>query len=504
MPTSNSVNKNGYSLEAEPDFPSSALNQLYELVWKVYLLALFILFGCFKVILDFWNKLNERKNRNSPEQQQARLVIIGGGYAGTFAAMALENEFEVTLIDTKDYFEFTPSRLRTLVEPWHATHIQVPHRSILKKTKSVVGKVESITSDTVHTDANVFPYDYLVICTGSRYCEPVFPTPPAQPTNSSTTSETHNLSTNTTSQQAHVQLEVNNSKQQQILQAVTNTLILSARAPSFETYHSALAQSQQILIVGGGTVGVELAAEIAEAFPSKKVTLVNSQSFLINRSPARAIQYTHDYFQRKGVNVLLGERIAAHEGRRFYTKTGTVVEADMAFMCTGNVPNSDFLRNSSFAGSVTSQGLIRVNEHLQLDGFSNVFVAGDVCDSLVEEKLCQSAAAEVKLIIQNLRKLVHGRPLLPYSKADYPMLVSLGRYDGIFIYKTFSFSGLIPALMKEFVEWKEMVWYWGWSRFDWKYIFGSPSYQSYMKKQSSLRRRLFSKGQHQVHSAIEV
>jgi NADH dehydrogenase FAD-containing subunit len=38
-------------------------------------------------------------------------------------AKALEGSFRVTLIDNKDYFEFTPSVLRTIVEPKHGTPI---------------------------------------------------------------------------------------------------------------------------------------------------------------------------------------------------------------------------------------------------------------------------------------------------------------------------------------------------------------------------------------------
>ena len=55
------------------------------------------------------------------------VVIIGGGFAGAYAAKHLENDFNVTLIDGKDYFEFTPSVLRTIVEPTHIKKIQVLH-----------------------------------------------------------------------------------------------------------------------------------------------------------------------------------------------------------------------------------------------------------------------------------------------------------------------------------------------------------------------------------------
>ncbi len=53
-----------------------------------------------------------------------RVVIVGGGFAGAYVARNLEKKFDVVLIDTKDYFEFTPSILRTIINPDHAKKIQ--------------------------------------------------------------------------------------------------------------------------------------------------------------------------------------------------------------------------------------------------------------------------------------------------------------------------------------------------------------------------------------------
>ena len=64
-----------------------------------------------------------------------KLVIIGGGFAGSLIAKNCENYFDTTLIDSKDFFEFTPGILRTIVQPSHAKKIQVLHKEYLKKTK---------------------------------------------------------------------------------------------------------------------------------------------------------------------------------------------------------------------------------------------------------------------------------------------------------------------------------------------------------------------------------
>jgi len=78
-----------------------------------------------------------------------KVVIIGGGFAGATAAQGLEKKFEVILIDNKDYFEFTPSVLRTIVEPDHIKKVQVLHRHYLKCAKIIKGRVKRITERIV-------------------------------------------------------------------------------------------------------------------------------------------------------------------------------------------------------------------------------------------------------------------------------------------------------------------------------------------------------------------
>ena len=83
-----------------------------------------------------------------------KVVIIGGGFAGAYAAKNLEIDFGVTLIDSKDYFEFTPSILRTIVEPRHITKIQVLHSHYLKNADFIRGVVKEINVREVILDGN--------------------------------------------------------------------------------------------------------------------------------------------------------------------------------------------------------------------------------------------------------------------------------------------------------------------------------------------------------------
>jgi NADH dehydrogenase FAD-containing subunit len=418
---------------------SLQLWELYQKFWfklfDVYLVCLHILFVAFKGVLvlaqKFWDwKLGFIRK---PNAEKKRLVIVGGGYAGTYAATHLEHKFFTTLVDTKHYFEFTPSKLRSLVEPEKCQQVQMNFYTILQQTKLVCSKVQEVSTDNVTTeDGEVLPYDYLLICTGSRYHEADFP--PFR----------HN----------------------RIPRGNPRTVFASVRSNSFAQYHDLLMQSQRIVVIGGGTVGVELAAEIIEHCPNKEVTLVHSKEHLMQRSTGRAIRYAESYFVKNGVRLLLGQKVVAHEGCFFATDNGQIIEADLAFICTGNVANTDFMKQSCFADKLSASGLLQVNDFLQLNGYRNIFVAGDITDiPQEEEKLCQTAGAEVAVVIKNLESMLTNAPLHRYIPSPCPMLISLGKVDGIFTYRGFSFTGFLPAIMKEFVEWKEMIWYWDWYRF---------------------------------------
>jgi len=351
-----------------------------------------------------------------PIEERKRVVVVGGGFAGTGVAQNLEHYFHVTLIDTKDYFEFTPSVLRTIVEPTHIKKLQVMHNHYLRSATVIQKEALRIEPNRVILDDRAVPYDYLVINSGSTY------NPPFKETK----------------------------------------LIGSARGSTLRESNYTVRKAKTILIIGGGLVGVELAAEIAVHFPKKEVTLVQSQSTLINRFPKRAIKYVTDFLKDKGVKIIYNERVIGHRLQTFITDQGTEIPADLGFLCTGIVPNSTFLKES-FPDTIAGSGYVCVNEYLQLTGdvvHPNIFVAGDVLD-VREEKLAQGAEKMAKLVSNNIFYMDRGqRPQKYISPFSRPVIISLGKYHGVIVYAGYTLTGPLPALLKEAVEWKTLVRYW--------------------------------------------
>ena len=62
-------------------------------------------------------------------------------------------------------------------------------------------------------------------------------------------------------------------------------------------------------MVGGGQIGVEFAAEVATEFPGTKITLVHSGDRLVQFMKPKASQLALTWLQKKGVNVILNDRV---------------------------------------------------------------------------------------------------------------------------------------------------------------------------------------------------
>ncbi len=337
------------------------------------------------------------------------LVIIGGGFAGARIAKKLQNKFNVTLTDTKDYFEFTPGILRTLVEPNHLSKILVKHKKYLPNASFIQETIKEITPYHVKFGKNnSIPYDYLVIASGSHYSAPI--------------------------------------KQKDIISTI--------RSKEVREHEKKITNARKITIVGGGLVGLELAAELCTHYPEKKITIVHAGNCLIERNCSKSQKYALRFLKKNGVEILFNEHAKDKKNSKITTKSGRSISSDLTFFCTGIIPNTQEFQDS-ISTALTHKKYLEVNEFLQLKGHHHIFVAGDVT-GIKEEKTAQTAESHADLIIKNILRKESNKSLIPYKSKSRPMVISLGKYNGIFEYKGFIIPGLIPAFLKWAIERKTM------------------------------------------------
>lgn len=364
-----------------------------------------------------------------------KVVIVGAAAGGKHAYDLLRSEFDVTLVDGKEFFEFTPSALRCIVEPEHAAKVLVPHAST-----TLVGIVDGVKLHQGGTaggsvtlqDGRQLPFDYLLLCTGTTYAPLIAPAP-----------------------------------------AGKGQGTIAARKASFKAAHDQLKKASSVLIVGGGSVGVELAAEIAGTFgKEKQVTLVSSSSRVLERLPAEASAAAEKWLKDNGVKLLLGDRVENLQEAVSATANGSVVtvqtrrgqslQADLIYSCIGGKPNTGLLAGLGLESSGWQPGkAIPVEPTLQVRGLPNfVFAAGD-CAGSPEEKTALAASLSGALAGLNIKNLAAGKALLRFPQdmchglEAVPMVqnVSLHRKDGVMVMGSKVTTGASTASMKGMVEW---------------------------------------------------
>jgi NADH dehydrogenase FAD-containing subunit len=263
--------------------------------------------------------------------------------------------------------------------------------------------VVSITNDSIQVHGRNEPirFDYLVIATGSSYA---FPGKIAEIEGSKAISLYNNL-------------------QEKIQQA------------------------QNILIIGGGPVGVELAGEIATDFPEKDITLVHNQPTLLQPKVFQDKMYTRlkEQLEKLNVKIILNDAIefpknkdTQHmnyiEGTRTYVteKNKRNIVADLTFVCTGAHVNNKSILNGPLKTKVNYQtGRLIVNNYLQVDGFENIFAIGDISDK--EAKFANLALDQAGYVAKLIPLIEKKKPYpKEYQIHVYPAIfLSLGRNGGI-------------------------------------------------------------------------
>ncbi|WCJ41896.1 FAD/NAD(P)-binding oxidoreductase family protein [Euphorbia peplus] len=337
-----------------------------------------------------------------------RLVVIGGGIAGSLLAHSLQFHAHVTLIDPKEYLEIPWANLRNMVEPSFGERSVVNHRDYFTNGRIVTSKATNITDKHVLTqDAQLIPYDYLVIATGHADSVPK-----------------------------------------------TRT----ERLAEYQAENEKIKSASSILIVGGGPIGVELAGEIAVDFPEKAITLVHSGSRLMEYMGPKGGAKALKWLRSKKVDVKLEQRVDTNfsseldgnSNKVYHTFTGETIKADCHFLCIAKPLSSAWLKDTVLKNNLDTSGRLVVDEYLRAKGHTNIFVIGDITN-IKEMKLGYVAQKHAEVVAKNVKLLMSGEKeskMVTHKPSSDIAIVSLGRRDAVAQLPFTTIIGVIPGLLK--------------------------------------------------------
>ncbi|MEQ1864420.1 MAG: FAD-dependent oxidoreductase [Micropepsaceae bacterium] len=322
-----------------------------------------------------------------------RVVIVGGGYAGTALARALDATAAVVLIEPREKFFHNVAGIRAIVEPALLDKIAIPYDRLLKRGKIVRGRAGKITDRTVAlSNGEIIEGDIVVVATGSRYARPFKPQADS-----------------------------------------VAALIADSRA-----LHEQLLQAKSIAIVGAGAVGTELAGEIAVGIRGKKITLISSTPTLFPGYPENLGRKLAAQLKAMGVTLRLGTsaRTLQHTDAPFAGRldmtVGDPIDADLIIPVIGAKPVTDLL--AAVPGvTLDTLGRAKVDAWLRPTASSTLFALGDAAaagDAMTIVAITRQEpwlAKTIKALLAD-RKLESLPPYAPWPTP--PILIPLGARKG--------------------------------------------------------------------------
>ncbi|NBC96983.1 MAG: FAD-dependent oxidoreductase [Deinococcus-Thermus bacterium] len=363
-----------------------------------------------------------------------RILILGGGFAGLYAARELRRRLrdraEIELVTAENYFVFQPLLPEVAGGAITAIHAVSPLRFLAKGVKLRKAAVESIDPEgkqvTVFQGVQRRPtqigYDHLVVALGS----------------STDLSRTPGLAEHALTMKS---LEDARRLRAHVLERLEHADITELP----EVKRGALT----FTVVGGGFSGIETVGEMKELIdrslkyypniaPSEvRVVVLEFADRILGEMPSELADYASKILKRRGIEVQLGTGVASATGTQIVTTGGEVIDCRTIVATIGNTPSPVVQRMPL----EIAQGRIAVERTLQARGRSDIWSLGDCALIPMTETArdqgdfappsAQFAVREARHAAGNIARAIEGRDLAPFVYTSKGALASLGAHRGV-------------------------------------------------------------------------
>lgn len=378
------------------------------------------------------------------KQPLHHIVIVGGGAGGLELATRLgdslgkKKQAIITLIDSTRTHVWKPllheiaagsmnpdkHELEYLAQAhWHHFNFRLGRMDGLDRAKKEVTIAPYFDEDGVEVIARrTFQYDSLVIAIGSTTND--FGIKGARE---------HSIALDTQDQAEKFHRRLHNA----LLRAQTQTTPVTAG-------------QLEVVIVGAGATGVELAAELhnttrelaaygldkIDADRDIKISIIEASERVLPALPPKLSQSVDLELRKLRVHIYTGERVTEVADKGVYTHSGRFIPSALVVWAAG-IKAPDFLKDLDGLETNRINQLI-VKQTLQTTVDESVFAFGDcaACPWLGHDgnvpPRAQAAHQQASLLFKTMKKRVANKTNLPdYHYTDYGSLVNLGRYSTV-------------------------------------------------------------------------
>lgn len=303
-------------------------------------------------------------------RRQARILIVGGGYVGLYAALGLEKRLglkaEVTLVNPESFMVYPPFLPEAASGNLEPRHVVVPLRTVLRRVRLITGEVTAL--DHGRRVARVRPsaggsYDlaYNVVVVAPGAVSRVLPVPG---------------------------LAEQGIGFKSVAEAIylRNQVLSRMDAAESTTDERTRRRALTFLFVGGGYAGVEALAELEDLAryacrhyrsvrrEDMRWVLVEAATGLLPEIGRGLGEYALERLRRRGIEVRLATRLESAVEGRMVLSDGESFEADTLVWTTG-VRAHPLVARLGFP--VDERGRLIADEYLRVRGVEGAWTAGD-------------------------------------------------------------------------------------------------------------------------------
>lgn len=357
-----------------------------------------------------------------PSTGLPRVLIVGGGFAGLKLAQSLDSRlFQVVLLDRNNYHQFPPLIYQVASSGLEPSTIAFPFRSAFHRKGNFYFRLATleridVAHKRVQTDIGAIDYDFLVLACGAT-------------TNffGNERIAAHALPMKTLNES----IRLRNVLLQRLEQAV---------CASEEERRELL----NIVVVGGGPTGVEIAGALAEMkryvvpkdYPDlgtdlMRITLLDASPRILaamsEQSSAKALRG----LQELGVEVCTDTFVDDYDGRQLSLRGGRRLATRSVIWVSGIVANE----TSGLTEASLGRGQrIVVDAYNRVEGYEDVFALGDQCIMTTDAnypqghpQMAQVALQQAKLLAENLKRLQAAQAMKGFMYKDLGSMATIGR-----------------------------------------------------------------------------
>ncbi|KAF6809914.1 hypothetical protein CSOJ01_06623 [Colletotrichum sojae] len=398
-------------------------------------------------------KITPGNSSKDASAEPINIIVIGASFAGYHAARLIasslptDGPYRLIIVEPNRHWQFTWTLPRFCVTEGHEAKTFIPYGPYLPADAAPVirwvhDRVSTIGEKTVTVQGTgeEIPYSYLVIATGSGAGMSL-------PSRVGSTDKAEGVR-------------------------------------YLQEFQQRIKAAKNLVVVGGGAAGVELATDAKDRYPEKNVTLVHSRDAVMNRFGPELQAGALKGLKDLGVDVILGERtttenpvdgfVTLRSGRKLecdflvsfcgtkgFSSPGLVL-TKFQVNAVGQQPSSQLISDIA-PEAMAKSGRIRVKQTMQIDADSlpNIYVCGDVAEAGVTNPNARAAMKQAMFAADNLVLALQGKApsrLYRPSWTDGVIKLTLGLHKSITAFGSGNTELLFRGKEKEITLMIERTW----------------------------------------------